>query len=79
VDQLEEISSIVRRLGDLGPITADEDFYEMGFGSLLALELLADLEATYAISIPDDDFIDARTLRGLCAVVARLRNEKPPC
>lgn len=79
MERLEEISSLVSRLADLGPLTADEDLYEAGLGSLLALELLADLEATFAINIPDDDFIEARTLRALCGVVTRLRNETPSC
>jgi acyl carrier protein len=79
VEPLEAISVIVRRLAGLQPLTADEDLYEAGLGSLIALDLLADLEATFAIRIPDDDFIEARTLRALCGVVTRLRRETPPC
>jgi acyl carrier protein len=77
MEQLDEVVSLVRRLGNMGAVTPDEDFYEAGFNSLRAVELLMELEITYDVQIPDDDFIGARTPRALCEVIARL-TQRPP-
>jgi acyl carrier protein len=79
MEELEEISAMVCQLGGLGRLAPDDDFYAAGFGSMLAMQLLMELEETYAVDIPDDDFIGARTPRALCAVVARVRKGEAPC
>ena len=44
----------------------DEDFYDAGFTSLNSLELLLlQLEAEWDVSIPDEEFIVARSVRSL--------------
>ncbi len=47
-------------------------FRELGVESTAALDLLLSLEEEFAISIPDQRFGDARTLKALTALVAEL-------
>jgi acyl carrier protein len=72
---LDQIQAIVCRVGKLADIEPDEDFYHAGLNSLGALTLLLELEAEFGLSIPEDQFVAARTVRELHALVAR-RKEK---
>lgn len=73
--ELEPITAIVCRIGKIAAVPADDDFYDAGFSSINALELLLELESTYDISIPDDDFIQARTITALRDMIDRLKQE----
>ncbi len=72
--QLERVQSIVCDVGQIAAIGPDEDFYEKGFSSLRAMELLLELETTCAVSVPDDKFIAARTPRALHALILKLQH-----
>ena len=75
-DVIEEVRSIVCRLGDLPAIEADADFYSAGFSSINALSLLIELETVCEVSIPDERFIAARTFRDLAALIELLKKEQ---
>jgi acyl carrier protein len=52
---------------------ASADLYaEIGLASIQAITLLADLEERFSIHIPDDDFIEARSISKLTAIVDAL-------
>jgi acyl carrier protein len=72
-EHIETITTMLRTIGGIEPIASDADFYDAGFSSVGALQLLLELETTYGVSIPDDDFIAARTPRALGEMVQRLR------
>lgn len=72
--KLEEISAIVCRVGKLESVRPVEDFYAAGFSSVHALDLLLELESACSVSIPDDDFISARTPEALHRLVTRLQS-----
>jgi len=78
VDSLEDqaltrVMTLVRETGRIGDITPDEDFYDAGFTSLRSLELLLQLEAEWDVSIPDEEFIAARSVRSLGDLIIRLK------
>jgi acyl carrier protein len=73
---LDEIGAIVCRIGKIADIGPDEDFYNAGFSSINALELLLELESAYDVSIPDDQFIDVRSLRALQTLITHLGQEQ---
>ena len=50
----------------------DRDIYDAGFNSIASLELLIELESVHGVSIPDDQFVLARTPRQLRALIASL-------
>jgi acyl carrier protein len=74
--ELEHVVAIVCKVGKISGIGPDEDFYEAGFSSISALELLLELETAYVVSIPDDWFIAARSIRSLCKMIDRLKQER---
>jgi acyl carrier protein len=76
MDQAELIRSIVCRVGKLGALRPDEDFYDAGFSSVSALELLLELEAECGVTIPDDLFVTARTVRDLHSLIAGRRKDQ---
>lgn len=73
-DSLARVIAIVCETGPIASISADEDFYDAGFTSLKSLELLLQLETEWNISIPDDEFIVARSARSLDKLVTRLKD-----
>ena len=71
--ELERVIAVVCSVGKVSGLAPDQDFYEAGVSSISALSLLMELESQYQISIPDDEFIAARTARALHELVARLQ------
>jgi acyl carrier protein len=69
---IEEISAIVTRVGNIPEVGADEDIFQAGMSSADALKLLLELEAAFDVSIPDDEFVAARTPRDLSSMIERL-------
>ena len=74
-EHLQTIIGIVQTTGKIQNIEPAEDFYEAGFSSINALQLLMELEATFDVTIPDDEFVTARTCSSLEALVSRLAQE----
>jgi acyl carrier protein len=72
---LESILAIIQRVGGLKNCSPDDDFYDAGLTSVLALPLLLDLESEFAVSIPDEQFLAARSARALQQMIADLRNQ----
>lgn len=76
VDDIERVASIVCEVGKIPGVHSDEDIYEAGFSSINALQLLIELETAFEVSIPDDRFIQARSVRAICAIIDGLRREE---
>jgi acyl carrier protein len=71
-DGLERIVEIVCSSGKISQVQPDEDFYDAGFSSINALGLLMELETVFDVSIPDDEFVTARTCASLHVLISRL-------
>jgi acyl carrier protein len=76
-ESLTRVIAIVCETGQIAGVTADQDFYDAGFTSLRSLQLLLQLEDEWDVSIPDEDFIVARSARSLCELIARLKDGVP--
>lgn len=63
------IAEAVGRIATIAPPFPDADIYLAGFASTDALELLVELEETFVITVPDDRFIEARTVSALASLV----------
>jgi acyl carrier protein len=74
---LETIKEILCRLLSRDSIVDNEDIYEAGLTSIMVLPLLAEIEDTFQLTIPDDDFLQARTPLSLAQMIQRLRNDSP--
>jgi acyl carrier protein len=76
-NDLEQIIQIVETTGKIENVRSSEDFYEAGFSSINALQLLMDLEAAFNVTIPDDEFVAARTCDSLHALISKLAKDNP--
>ena len=74
-DSLQTIIELVQTTGKIANVAPGEDFYDAGFSSINALQLLMELEAAFDVTIPDEDFVTARTCTSLEALVSRLMQE----
>ena len=65
---LEGVLAILREtLGaDVGPT---EDFYDAGMTSIMTLPLLLEIEKQFGVTIPEDEFLDARTAQDLAGCI----------
>ena len=73
--ELETITQLISQVGKIPAVAPDADIFDAGFVSINALELLVELETQFDVSIPDDDFLKARTPRDLMEMVSRLKNQ----
>jgi acyl carrier protein len=67
------VAELVARIANIPAPAPEDDMYVAGLASTDALELLVELEDAFGISIPDDRFIEARTVGQLAGVVTDLR------
>ena len=72
---LTQVTETIARMGNLNGLAPDQDFYEAGITSIMALPILLDLEDVFQVSIPDDRFIAARTPLALADLIASLREQ----
>lgn len=74
--ELQRITEIVASVGQVTDISPDTTITQAGVDSIRMLTLLMELESAYDVSIPDDDFLQARTSSDLLALVIRLQQEQ---
>jgi len=73
---LERIIQLISEIGGIGLVAPEAGFYEAGFSSVSALELLLALETEFSVTIPDKDFVRARTPREIVALLERLQQKE---
>jgi acyl carrier protein len=72
---LDAILQIICRIGNFQKCEPDDDFYDAGLTSVLALPLLLDLESEFGVTIPDERFLAARSARSLQQMITELKSE----
>lgn len=72
--ELRTLKEILCRLLSQENIAEDEDIYQAGLTSIMVLPLLSEIEDTFELTVPDADFLDARTPLALAQLVHRLRD-----
>ncbi len=70
---LERVIQLVAQIGGIGAPLPETGIYEAGFSSVRALELLLALEEEYGLTIPDREFVAARTPGEIAALLQRLQ------
>ena len=71
---IETLKEILCRLLGRESIVEDEDIYEAGLTSIMVLPLLVEIEDTFQLTIPDADFLNARTPSTLAQMIRQLRD-----
>ncbi len=69
---LATVKEIVCRLLSIEDISEDQDIYQAGLTSIMVLPLLAEIEESFQLTIPDDDFLNARTPAALAQLVQKI-------
>jgi acyl carrier protein len=72
-DDLEKVTAILKRVGEIDSIAPDQDFYQAGIDSMRGMDVMLDLESEFDVSIADDQFVNARTPNALVALIERTR------
>jgi acyl carrier protein len=70
---MERVIQLISQIGGIGSVAPDARIYDAGFSSVRALELLLALEEEFSVTIPDRDFVAARTPRDIAGLLERLR------
>jgi len=60
-----QLTALWERLLEIAPISLDDDFFEKGGDSLLAMEMLAELEVITGETVPASVLLDTSTIRQL--------------
>ena len=70
---LSDIIGLLQRTGSIEALDPDQDFYDAGITSVMTLPLMMDMEDMFAIVVPDQEFVQARTARALAKLVQQLK------
>ena len=70
---VDEVVEIVRSVGRLGSLGADDDFYDHGLSSMSSLSLMIEIEGRFDVVLDDDAFLSCRTAQSLADLVALQR------
>ena len=69
------VRETIARIAGIAPPADGEDIYTAGFASTDALELLVEREDRFGVVLPDDRFLEARTIAALVELVESLPQE----
>ena len=72
LDSLDAVFNAIRDVTGVNLEQPDQDFYEAGVTSVQALPLLLELEERFRVSIPDDQFVAARSARRLSEMIQEI-------
>ncbi len=71
MDQLKEkLREIIAEVAEIDDVPDDVPFKELGIDSMMAIEIVADVERTYQLSIPEEELqqiVDLNSVYGLVA------------
>jgi acyl carrier protein len=74
---LERVIQFISEVGGIGSLEPGTDLYQAGFSSVRVLELLLALEEEFHVTIPDKEFVAARTPGAIAGLIERLQQEQP--
>lgn len=58
-----QIAAAICQLANIAELRPDQDIYDAGMSSIQALQLLVELETLFEVTLPDEAFVAARTVR----------------
>ncbi len=68
----EELRRIIAEVAEIDDIPDDKPFKDLGIDSMMAIEIVADVERTYKLSIPENELQD---LTDLNAVYTKVKSK----
>ena len=73
---MERVIQIISQVGGINSVVPDASICDAGFTSLRVLELLLALEQEFGVTIPDKDFMTARTPHEIFGLIEHLQERK---
>ena len=71
MDQLKEkLREIIAEVAEIDDVPDDVPFKELGIDSMMAIEIVADVERTWQLTIPEDELQQIVDLNSVYALVA---------
>lgn len=70
------VIELICKVGGLSHLEPDQDYFDAGVTSVMALPLLLEVEDRFQVSLPDDQFIAVRTARSLSDLVRTIENQE---
>ena len=71
-DLKEKLREIVAEVAEIDEVPDEKPFQELGIDSMMAIEIVADVERTFKLSIPEEELED---LTDLNAVYEKVRTK----
>lgn len=70
----EKLRGIVSEVSEVDEIPDDTEFRDLGIDSMMAIEIVAEIERTYKITVPEDEL---KTLTNLTKVYELVKSKLP--
>ena len=72
-DLKEKLRAIVIEVAELDEVSDEKSFKELGIDSMMAIEIVAEVERTYKLSIPEEELKD---LTNFTRVYEKVRDKR---
>lgn len=69
-DLKEALRSIIAEVAEVDEVPDATPFKDLGIDSMMAIEIVAEIERTYKLSIPEDELKDLKDLESVYTKVA---------
>ena len=66
----EKLRAVVAEVAEIDDVPDDVSFKELGIDSMMAIEIIAEIERTYKIKVPEQELEQVRDLNSVVALVA---------
>ena len=64
-DLKEELRKIIAEVAEIDEVPDDTPFADLGIDSMMAIEIVSDIERAYKVSIPEDELQDMTHLNAV--------------
>ncbi len=69
-DLREKLRAIVAEVAEVDEVPDDAAFKDLGIDSMMAIEIIAEIERTYAIKVPENELEQVRDLNSVVALIS---------
>lgn len=70
-DLKEKLREIVAEVAELDEVPDDEPFKDLGIDSMMAIEIIAEVERAYQLKVPEEELQEIVDLNSVVALVSR--------
>jgi acyl carrier protein len=67
----EALRAIVAEVAEIDEVPDDKPFKDLGIDSMMAIEIIADIERRYKLKVPEEELEQVRDLNSVVSLVER--------